>query len=153
MSGKRRKDGPSRNASRISSRFYQPFPKRNCSMQGARCMDCGVPFCHWGCPLNNVIPDWNDLVYRNRWQDAIRALHATNNFPEFTGCAVPRAVRGCLRARDHGSAGEPSSRSKTPLSSTLSRKDGSARNRRRSEPANAWPSSARVLRAWRLRNS
>jgi glutamate synthase (NADPH/NADH) small chain len=52
-------------------------------------MDCGVPFCHWGCPLNNQIPDWNDMVYRERWQDAIRALHATNNFPEFTGILCP----------------------------------------------------------------
>jgi glutamate synthase (NADPH) small chain len=58
-------------------------------MQGARCMDCGVPFCHTGCPLNNIIPDWNDLVYRDRWRDAIRVLHATNNFPEFTGRICP----------------------------------------------------------------
>jgi glutamate synthase (NADPH/NADH) small chain len=57
--------------------------------QGARCMDCGVPFCHTGCPLNNSIPDWNDLVYRGRWQEAIRTLHATNNFPEFTGRVCP----------------------------------------------------------------
>ena len=52
-------------------------------------MDCGVPFCHTGCPLNNVIPDWNDLVYRDQWREAIRALHATNNFPEFTGRICP----------------------------------------------------------------
>ncbi len=52
-------------------------------------MDCGVPFCHTGCPLNNLIPDWNDLVYRDRWHDAVRALHATNNFPEFTGRICP----------------------------------------------------------------
>jgi glutamate synthase (NADPH/NADH) small chain len=57
--------------------------------QGARCMDCGVPFCHNGCPLNNIIPDWNDLVYRGRWEEAIRRLHATNNFPEFTGRICP----------------------------------------------------------------
>ena len=56
--------------------------------QGARCMDCGIPFCHNGCPLGNVIPDWNDLVYRGHWQDAIDRLHATNNFPEFTGLAT-----------------------------------------------------------------
>ena len=53
--------------------------------QAARCMDCGVPFCHQGCPLGNLIPDWNDLVYRDRWHEAIERLHATNNFPEFTG--------------------------------------------------------------------
>ncbi|MDP3001427.1 MAG: glutamate synthase subunit beta, partial [Bryobacterales bacterium] len=57
--------------------------------QGARCMDCGVPFCHTGCPLNNLIPDWNDLAYKGRWRDAIRTLHATNNFPEFTGRLCP----------------------------------------------------------------
>ena len=59
--------------------------------QGARCMDCGIPFCHSGCPLGNLIPDWNDLVYRDRWHEAIQALHATNNFPEFTGrlCSAP----------------------------------------------------------------
>ncbi|MGB9691900.1 MAG: glutamate synthase subunit beta, partial [Candidatus Sumerlaeaceae bacterium] len=57
--------------------------------QGARCMDCGIPFCHKGCPLGNVIPDWNDLAYRGRWQEAIVELHATNNFPEFTGWVCP----------------------------------------------------------------
>ncbi|HML16490.1 MAG TPA: glutamate synthase subunit beta, partial [Bryobacteraceae bacterium] len=68
---------------------YHEFPAGKVRQQGARCMDCGVPFCHTGCPLNNVIPDWNDLVYRDRWRDAIRALHATNNFPEFTGRLCP----------------------------------------------------------------
>jgi glutamate synthase (NADPH/NADH) small chain len=57
--------------------------------QGARCMDCGIPFCHSGCPLGNLIPDWNDLVYRGRWQDALDSLHSTNNFPEFTGRICP----------------------------------------------------------------
>src|SRR5258708_39163389 len=57
--------------------------------QAGRCMDCGVPFCHQGCPLGNIIPDWNDLVYRERWKDAIERLHATNNFPEFTGRLCP----------------------------------------------------------------
>src|SRR3974390_314813 len=68
---------------------YKPFPELKLMEQGARCMDCGVPFCHTGCPLNNIIPDWNDLVYRGRWQEAIRQLHATNNFPEFTGRICP----------------------------------------------------------------
>jgi glutamate synthase (NADPH/NADH) small chain len=57
--------------------------------QGARCMDCGIPFCHKGCPLGNIIPDWNDLVYRGRWREAINRLHSTNNFPEFTGRICP----------------------------------------------------------------
>ncbi len=68
---------------------YQDFPDANVQTQGARCMDCGVPFCHQGCPLNNIIPHWNDLVYRNRWKEAVRILHATNNFPEFTGRVCP----------------------------------------------------------------
>jgi glutamate synthase (NADPH) small chain len=68
---------------------YLPFSEDKLQIQGARCMDCGVPFCHAGCPLNNLIPDWNDMIYRGRWKDAIRALHATNNFPEFTGTVCP----------------------------------------------------------------
>jgi glutamate synthase (NADPH/NADH) small chain len=68
---------------------YNPLAEDKLQIQGARCMDCGVPFCHSGCPLNNLIPDWNDRVYRNRWRDAIRELHATNNFPEFTGLVCP----------------------------------------------------------------
>jgi len=69
--------------------IYQPFPEEKQKEQSARCMDCGVPFCHTGCPVNNLIPDWNDLVYNNRWETAIRRLHATNNFPEFTGRICP----------------------------------------------------------------
>jgi glutamate synthase (NADPH/NADH) small chain len=78
-------------AERIHDYFevYQEFPESKVRTQAARCMDCGVPFCHTGCPLNNVIPDWNDLVYRDRWRDAIRILHSTNNFPEFTGRLCP----------------------------------------------------------------
>ena len=78
-------------AERIKDWFeiYQPFPEENVRTQGARCMDCGVPFCHTGCPLTNLIPDWNDLVYRGRWREAVRQLHATNNFPEFTGRICP----------------------------------------------------------------
>jgi len=69
--------------------IYQPFPDDRVKTQGARCMDCGVPFCHTGCPLTNLIPDWNDLVFHGKWRDAIRQLHATNNFPEFTGRVCP----------------------------------------------------------------
>ncbi len=68
---------------------YLPFPDANLKTQAARCMDCGVPFCNNGCPLGNIIPDWNDLVYRNRWREAIDRLHLTNNFPEFTGRLCP----------------------------------------------------------------
>ena len=69
-------------------------PSSSCAPQGARCMDCGIPFCHQGCPLGNLIPDWNDLVYRDRWQAAIERLHATNNFPEFTGRLCPAPCEG-----------------------------------------------------------
>jgi glutamate synthase (NADPH/NADH) small chain len=69
--------------------IYQDFPEDKLREQGARCMDCGVPFCQTGCPVSNLIPDWNDLVYRGRWKDAVRQLHATNNFPEFTGRICP----------------------------------------------------------------
>ena len=69
--------------------IYQPSSEEAVRTQGARCMDCGVPFCHTGCPLTNLIPDWNDLVYRGRWREASRQLHATNNFPEFTGRLCP----------------------------------------------------------------
>jgi glutamate synthase (NADPH/NADH) small chain len=78
-------------AERINDWFeiYNPFPEERIREQGARCMDCGVPFCHTGCPVTNIIPDWNDMVYRGRWREASRVLHATNNFPEFTGRICP----------------------------------------------------------------
>jgi glutamate synthase (NADPH/NADH) small chain len=78
-------------AERIKDWFeiYHPFPDESIRTQGARCMDCGVPFCHTGCPVNNIIPDWNDMVFRGRWREAIRVLHSTNNFPEFTGRICP----------------------------------------------------------------
>ena len=65
-------------------------------IQGARCTDCGIPFCMSGCPVNNIIPDWNDLVYRQDWQSAIEVLHSTNNFPEFTGRVCPAPCEDCL---------------------------------------------------------
>ncbi len=73
---------------------YEPFPEGELQTQAARCMDCGIPFCNNGCPLGNLIPDWNDLVYRDRWRDAIERLHATNNFPEFTGRLCPAPCEG-----------------------------------------------------------
>jgi glutamate synthase (NADPH/NADH) small chain len=73
---------------------YLPWPTGELEMQGARCMDCGIPFCHQGCPLGNLIPDWNDFVYKDRWHAAIERLHATNNFPEFTGKLCPAPCEG-----------------------------------------------------------
>ena len=78
---------------------YLPYPPGELGMQGARCMDCGIPFCHQGCPLGNLIPDWNDLIYRDRWHAAIERLHLTNNFPEFTGKLCPAPCEGaCVLA-------------------------------------------------------
>jgi glutamate synthase (NADPH/NADH) small chain len=69
--------------------FIEHLSDADAAKQGARCMDCGIPFCSSGCPVNNIIPDWNDLVYRNRWREALEVLHSTNNFPEFTGRVCP----------------------------------------------------------------
>lgn len=78
---------------------YLPYATSDLRTQGARCMDCGVPFCHEGCPLGNIIPDWNDLVYRGKWQAAIDRLHKTNNFPEWTGRLCPAPCEGsCVLA-------------------------------------------------------
>jgi glutamate synthase (NADPH) small chain len=91
---------------RERARDYREFlvsrPVEELRAQGARCMDCGVPFCHNGCPLGNLIPDWNDLVYRDRFQEAIAQLHATNNFPEFTGrlCPAPCEASCVLEIRE-----------------------------------------------------
>src|ERR1700741_1933765 len=89
---------------RVHDRFeiYEPFPEEKQREQGARCMDCGLPFCHSGCPVNNLIPDWNDLVYTGRWRDALNTLHSTNNFPEFTGrvCPAPCEAACTLNIND-----------------------------------------------------
>ncbi len=83
--------------------FVIPLSEGDLRRQGARCMDCGIPFCHQGCPVNNLIPDWNDLVYRGDWQRASEVLHATNNFPEFTGrvCPAPCEAACTLNLDDH----------------------------------------------------
>ncbi len=82
--------------------FVETLQGEEIARQGARCMECGVPFCHNGCPINNLIPDWNDLVYRDRWHDAIAQLHRTNNFPEFTGrlCPAPCEASCVLEIRE-----------------------------------------------------
>jgi glutamate synthase (NADPH/NADH) small chain len=83
--------------------FVLPLPPAEVSRQGARCMDCGIPFCHNGCPVNNLIPDWNELVRRDRWRDALEVLHSTNNFPEFTGriCPAPCEAACTLNIDDN----------------------------------------------------
>jgi glutamate synthase (NADPH/NADH) small chain len=83
--------------------FEKDFEEAGIRRQGARCMDCGIPFCHTGCPLGNIIPDWNDLVYNGRWKDAIEVLHSTNNFPEVTGrvCPAPCEAACVLNVNDN----------------------------------------------------
>jgi glutamate synthase (NADPH/NADH) small chain len=83
--------------------FVIPLPENELSQQGARCMDCGIPFCHQGCPVNNIIPDWNDHVYHGNWHDALAVLHSTNNFPEFTGriCPAPCEAACTLNIDDN----------------------------------------------------
>ena len=83
--------------------FVLPMPPAEVSRQGARCMDCGIPFCHNGCPVNNIIPEWNELVRRDRWKDALEVLHSTNNFPEFTGriCPAPCEASCTLNIDDN----------------------------------------------------
>jgi glutamate synthase (NADPH) small chain len=95
------------------------------SEQAGRCMDCGIPFCHTGCPLGNLIPEWNDLVWRSDWDEALERLHATNNFPEFTGRLCP-------------------SRSSTGAGTS----EESVRNRRNGIPARGWRLSGRVPPGW-----
>ncbi len=88
-----KRETPSRRPVKERLRDWREYdlkmPEDKLRAQGARCMDCGIPFCHKGCPLGNIIPDWNDLIYRGRWKDAIDRLHSTNNFPEFTGRVCP----------------------------------------------------------------
>jgi glutamate synthase (NADPH) small chain len=122
---------------------YKPVPERlknykefviglteQAKVQGARCMDCGTPFCNSGCPVNNIIPDFNDLVYRSDWKNAIEVLHSTNNFPEFTGRICPRPARRPARSTSTTTrwASSPSS---TPSSTAPGPKAG-------------WPQPAKV---------
>src|SRR5438876_3285856 len=83
--------------------FVKPLPDAENRKQAARCMDCGIPFCHEGCPVNNLIPDWNNLVYRDQWRQALVTLHLTNNFPEFTGriCPAPCEAACTLNIDDN----------------------------------------------------
>ncbi len=115
--------------------FHHHMEDKRLRNQAARCMDCGVPFCHTGklisgmasgCPVNNVIPEWNDLVYRGLWREALDRLHMTNNFPEFTG-RVPGAVRRFVRARHQQSSRHDQDDRERDRRSRLGRRLGAAR--------------------------
>ncbi len=94
--------GPAEERVKNYAEFVLRLTDEQANTQGARCMDCGVPFCNNGCPVNNIIPDWNDLVYKNKWQQALDVLHSTNNFPEFTGriCPAPCEAACTLNIND-----------------------------------------------------
>ena len=98
-----RKYAPAADRVRHYNEFIIPLSDEGTRNQAARCMDCGIPYCHNGCPVNNQIPDWNDLVYNNRWEEASRNLHSTNNFPEFTGriCPAPCEASCTLNIDDN----------------------------------------------------
>ncbi len=125
------------------------MPVDDLKVQAARCMDCGIPFCNNGCPLGNIIPDWNDLAYRDKWEDALLRLHSTNNFPEFTGSRLSRTLRSRLRAgdqpgsRDHqgGRVGDHPARLRRGLGASRAPRSAGA------GAASRW--SARAPRAWR----
>ncbi|BAS08669.1 glutamate synthase [NADPH] small chain [Arthrobacter sp. Hiyo4] len=109
---------------------YEAQEKGVLKAQAGRCMDCGVPFCHQGCPLGNLIPEWNDLTWRDKGEEAIERLHATNNFPEWTGrlCPAPCEASCVLGINQPRS---PSSRLKSPSSTKLGTAAGSTRCLRR----------------------
>ena len=142
---------------RAHQRLVRDLPaasrRQACSTQGARCMDCGVPFCHTGCPLNNIIPDWNDLVYRGRWNEAIRSLHATNNFPEFTGRICPAPCEAACVLGINEPPVTIKQIEKTIVDRAFEEGWIQSRAARRHAPASASRWSARVPRAWPPRSN
>ena len=127
-----------------------PYDRAVLRDQTARCMDCGIPFCHQGCPLGNLIPDWNDLVYRDRWRAAIDRLHATNNFPEFTGRLCPAPCEGsCVLGIND--APVTIKAAENAIIERAFAEGWIVAHRRRPPPerASAWPSSVRDRQVWR----
>ena len=146
---------------------YRPIPERvknykefviglsdeQAKIQGARCMDCGTPFCNSGCPVNNIIPDFNDLVYRQDWQNASTVLDSTNNFPGVHRPHLPRALRGGLHAeRQRRPGGHQVDRARDHRP-RLGARLGAAARRPRSRPARRWPWSAPAPPAWPRRSN
>ena len=129
-----RKKQPTRPVAERAARLARGLPavsgRGAAASRRARCMDCGIPFCHQGCPLGNLIPDWNDLVYRDRWQAAIERLHATNNFPEFTGRLCPAPCEGSCVLGINDDAGDDQGDRGRRSSSARSTRAGSSPRRR-----------------------
>ena len=121
--------------------------------QAARCMDCGTPFCNSGCPVNNIIPDFNDLVFRGEWRDAIEVLHSTNNFPEFTGPHLPGALRSRVHAQRQRRRGRHQVDRARDHRSRLGRRLGQATAAHGQDRQDASPWSAPGRPGWRLHSS
>lgn len=133
--------------------FVATLNDEQTGIQGSRCMDCGVPFCcSNGCPVNNVIPDWNDLVYRGNWKQALTVLHSTNNFPEFTGRICPAPVKRLVRSTSTMSPWA-SSRLSARSSTRAGKWAGSRRSGQKSKLAKRSPSSAPAPPGCLLRNN
>ena len=120
--------------------FIIPPSEAEITRQAARCMDCGIPYCHTGCPVNNQIPDWNDLVYQSDWEVAAQQPALDQQFPRSDRPHLPGAVRGCLHAQHHRRAGHHQDRSNAPSPTRPSPKAGCSPSRRqRPRPASASP--------------
>ena len=132
--------------------FVHTLNDDDAKVQGARCMDCGIPFCNNGCPVNNIIPDWNDLVYRGNWKQALEVLHSTNNFPDFTGRICPAPCEAaCTLGINAAPVGIKS------IEHFIIDKGwewaGSCRSRRRPRPARRLPSLVPARPVWLLPSS
>jgi hypothetical protein len=132
--------------------FIAPLGDDDAKIQGARCMDCGTPFCMSGCPVNTIIPDFNDLVYRQDWKQAIETLHSTNNFPEFTGRVCPAPCEEACTLRINNDAVGIKSIEHAIIDKAWE-EGWSCRSRRSRRPARRWRSSARVPPASPARSS
>ena len=121
--------------------------------QGARCMDCGIPFCQSGCPVHNIIPDWNDLVYRHQWRDALDVLHSTNNFPEFTGRVCPAPCEAACTLNINDDAVGIKSIEHFIIDKGWDEGWVVPQVARRRRPENAWPSSVPALPEWPARSN
>jgi glutamate synthase (NADPH/NADH) small chain len=145
---------PPRRRARINDWFeiYQPFPDEKLRTQGARCMDCGVPFCHTGCPLTNIIPDWNDLVYRGRWKEASASCTPPTTSRSSPAASARRPARppACWASTSRRS---PSSRSRRAIVDRAFAEGWIKPEFPARAPASAWPSSARAPRAWPPRSN
>lgn len=132
--------------------YEEGFEHKTLQRQASRCMDCGIPFCHNGCPLGNLIPEWNDLVYRGQWRDGIDRLHATNNFPEFTGRLCPAP---CEASCVLGINQDPVTIKQVEVELIENAFDEGwvSRCTRPGSPARRWPSSVPVRRVWPPRSS